>query len=224
MAISLRVFPSIRSFPFMNPALTSTSVRVKGLKPGDLSIIGTPRMATAMIRCAIASILALLGSPLLVSQTLVGTRTHHSPQTRQGATSQTAAKQRVLSEARTTFWGITIGAPLPKLPDCALDPSVPENSSICLSRSLPPCPPYSYLTISNAPYQSAHLGLILYKDVVESVDSIIDGPRCGRVLRSLQNELGESSMYQSGSHRRERTWVAHKLQYLGLLQYGSQWD
>src|SRR5215469_298351 len=193
----------------MDAALSSTSVRVKGLKPGEFSVIGTPRMATTIIRCAIASILVLLGSPLLDSQTLVGTRSHRSPQKWQGAMSQTAAQQHVLSEARTSFWGITIGAALPELPDCALDPSMPENSSVCLSRSLPPRPPYSYMTISNAPYRSAQLRLILHKDVVESVDSVIDGPWCGRVLRSLQNELGESSMYRSGSRRRERTWMWH---------------
>lgn len=123
--------------------------------------------------------------------------------------SQAAAQQHVLSEARTTFWGITMGAPLPQLPDCALDASLPENSFICLSSSLPARPPYSWVTVSNVPYRSAQLGLILYKDVVESVDSIIDGPWCGLVLKSLRNELGEASMYHSGSHRRERRWMWH---------------
>lgn len=159
-----------------------------------------------MIRYAIPWILVLLGSFRLLAQDVALSKSHRLPHS-QNEMSRAAAHRHLLPQARTTFWQITLGAPLRPLPDCAED--TPENNSICLSPSLPPHPPYSWIAINNAPYRSAHLAVILYEGVVESVDSIIDGPWCGVVLRSLQKELGEASMYQPGTRRRERTWVWH---------------
>lgn len=159
-----------------------------------------------MIRYAILWILVLLGSFRLLAQDVAPSKSHRLPHS-QNEMSQAAAHRHLLPQARTTFWQITLGAPLRPLPDCAED--TPENNSTCLSPSLPPHPPYSWIAINNAPYRSAHLAVILYEGVVESVDSNIDGPWCGVVLRSLQKELGEASMYQPGTRRRERTWVWH---------------
>ena len=158
--------------------------------------------------CNIAWIVILLGSSPLLAQDLAAWKSHHLSH-RQNEMSPAVAHQHVLPQPRTTLWEITLGAPLRQLPDCTEDTPLPEDSSICLSPSLPAHPPYSWMTINNAPYPSAHLALILYEGAVESVDSIIDAPWCGVVLRSLQKELGEASMYQPGSRRRERKWVWH---------------
>ena len=158
-----------------------------------------------MIRYAICWILVLLGSFRLLAQDVALSKSPRLPHS-QNEKRQAAADRHLPSQERTTFWQITLGAPLRPLPDCA---DAPENSSICVSPSLPPHPPYSWIAINNAPYRRAHLAVILYEGVVQSVDSIIDGPWCGVALRSLQKELGEASMYQPGTRRRERTWVWH---------------
>lgn len=158
----------------------------------------------------------------LLAQALAGSKSHHRPHG-QNEMSQAAAHQHVLPQARTTLWEITLGKPVRQLPGCTEVTSLPENSSVCLSPSLPAHPPYSWMTINNAPYRSARLALILYEGVVESVDSIIDGPWCGVVLQSLQKELGEPACTSRALvEERENMGLAHEPRHLDFLQDGSQ--
>ena len=123
---------------------------------------------------------------------------------------QVTVRQPINSDARITLWGVTLGATLPPLPECATDWSLDSNAVCRLSG--PSHPPYSWVTIGNAPYGHAHLSVILYNEAVESVDSVVEGAWCAPVLRSLQRELGEANVYQTERRRNSLgdTWRALK--------------
>ena len=108
---------------------------------------------------------------------------------------QVAVLQPSSADARITLWGVTLGATLPPLPECATDPSL-VNNAVCRF-SGPAHPPYRWVTINNAPYEHAQLSVILRNEAVESLSSVVEGPWCDPVRGSLQRELGQANVYQT---------------------------
>jgi hypothetical protein len=106
-----------------------------------------------------------------------------------------AVPQTINSDAKITLWGLTLGAALPRVSECATDWLLDSNA-VCRS-SAHAHPPYSWVTLNNAPCRRAHLSVILYNEAVESVGSVVEGAWCDPVLRSLQRGLGRATVYQA---------------------------
>ena len=149
-------------------------------------------MKKGVVTCLLLS----LTSSHSFAQRTTSTWSHFPPQSPTAVT-EVAAPQPVNSDASITLLGITLGAVLPPVPDCATDWFLTTSNALCRSTSLPAYPPYSWVNINNAPIEHAHLSVILYKDAVESVDSVVEGPGCDPVLRALQRELGQATVYQT---------------------------
>jgi hypothetical protein len=134
--------------------------------------------SVSMIKYVVACLSVLLHAPYIVAQN-----------------NQVAVRQPINSDTRITLWGLTLGTTLPRMPECATDRSLGNNAVCRLSATAHP--PYNWVTINNAPYEHAHLSVILYNEAVESLGSVVEGPWCDPVLRSLQHELGQATVHQT---------------------------